>query len=87
MNSDNEQLPPAAIFVIVLVSYDFYRFQYNLGATASLETAREIAAMESGKGEYGGDLPIIEDAVQSQAMDAPETSHIWIESFPQNLHV
>ena len=78
------ETPCSAIFVIVLVSYDYYRFQDNLGATASLETAREIAAREAKERGYVFDLPVIEDAGKSQDMDSPETRHIWIESFPQN---
>jgi hypothetical protein len=74
----------SAVFVVVMVSYDYYRFQDNLGATTDLDAARAIAARESESRGYDGPLPIIEDAVQSSNMDSPETRHIWIEVFLQN---
>jgi hypothetical protein len=78
----------SAIFVIVHVSYDYFRFQDNLGAAADFETAKAIAERESvERGSRGDALPIIEIADESFAMDSPETRHIWIEVFSQNTKI
>ena len=70
------------IFVIVEVTYDYYRFQENRGAATDIETARDIAAREAEKLKRGGEpLPILESAGESGNMDSPETCHIWIEVF------
>lgn len=63
------------IYVIVDVTYDWYRFQDNLGATPNLKRARKIAA-EAAKGR-----PVVEDVRESQNMDEPETKHILIETW------
>lgn len=72
-----------SIFVVVLVNYDYYRFQDNLGASTSIEKAREIAAQKAKEYGYDGDLPVIEDAEKSSDMDSSETGHVWIEIFLQ----
>lgn len=73
-----------SIFVIVWVDYDYYRFQDNLAATTDLEEARAIAAEKAESLRFVDVLPVIESAAESSSMDARETSHIWIESFPQD---
>lgn len=76
-----KKLPKTGIFVVVLVSYDYHRFQENLGAATSLSQAREIAA-ENSNHPVRGKLPIIEDPDESIALGEDETIHIWIERFP-----
>lgn len=68
----------ATIFVVVDVTYDYYRFQANVGATTDLEQARKIAAHYAQRDS----LPIIEDGEVSKSMDDPESPHLWIERFP-----
>ena len=72
------------IFVVVMVGYGYHRFQENLAATTSLETAREIASRESKNRARYSNLQIIEDIKKSSEMDGTGTWHIWIEVFPQN---
>lgn len=64
------------IYVIVLVTYDYYRFQENLGASTSLKKAR---AMANNQAKERDGIPVIEDAEKSQAMRHNEEHHIWIE--------
>lgn len=77
----------SSLFVIVHVTYDYYRYQFNIGASTDIDTARKIAINYKKEKEYDGEppLPIIEDKDKSSDMDSPETNHIWIEVFPQNL--
>lgn len=71
------------IYVIVDVTYDYYRFQDNLAATTSLKKAIELAE------KFAGDLsverrvfiPVVEDAEKSKAMRHDEVQHIWIQRF------
>lgn len=64
------------IFVVVLVTYDYYRFQTNLAATRSFEQALQIANRST-----HGEFPVIWCAQESASMDDREKSHIWIEAF------
>jgi hypothetical protein len=66
------------IYVIVNVSYDYHRFQDNIGAATSLESARKIAQDYASQ---EGNIPIVEDAKASLNMGGFETRHIWIQKF------
>jgi hypothetical protein len=63
------------IYVVVAVSYDYYRFQDNLVATTSKQTAEKIAAKKA------NGRPIARTVTQSKAYDDGETPHIYIETF------
>lgn len=81
MMNENE----ATIFVIVEVTYDYYRFQENRGAATDIETARAIAAEQAVIRGYRDEaLPVIEESVESSGCDYSERAHIWIERWPQN---
>lgn len=71
------------IFVIVKVSYDYYRFQENLGATASLEEARLIASTNASRPNSKHSLRVVECRLESEEMDTPEICHILIEQWPK----
>lgn len=71
----------SSIFVIVKVTYDYYRFQDNLGAATDIDDARRLAA------EFANKLGVmvIEDKQQSEDMLKSEVHHILIEEFPQAI--
>ncbi len=72
------------IYVIVYVSYDYYRFQENLFATTDLEAAREFAkdqAVRIANQQHESLLPLTEDKAESENFDTTERRHIYIESF------
>jgi hypothetical protein len=76
------------VFVVVVVHYDHYRFQENVGATADVEMARSIASKEAVKNMTRGSrepLSVIEDEVESAAQDQQKNDHIWIQAIPMNL--
>lgn len=66
-------------YVIVLVTYDYYRFQENLAVTTQLDHAMAIAKSEVEKRKRTGLLPIIQHAEISSNMDMEEDQHIWIQ--------
>ena len=74
----------SAIYVIVDVSYDYYRFQENVGAATDLNEARR-AAEAYVKNTWPHNLPIVEDAQQSKSMDDSEAGHVWIERWPNSV--
>lgn len=85
MSADQSTNPSAAIFVVVYVSYSYYRYHENVGAAVDFESAKAIAQRESvEKGSRGHALPIVESYTESAALDSLETGHIWIEVFSQN---
>jgi len=65
------------IFVIVDVTYDYFRFQENLNATTSLKEARKMAKAAAAE----RDCPVAETTEASDGWDKPEVRHIWIEKF------
>lgn len=69
------------IFVVVLVTYDYYRFQTNLAATRSFDQALQIAKAEAGKRSAHGEFTVTWSAEESANMDDQEKRHIWIEAF------
>jgi hypothetical protein len=79
---------PTQIYVVVFVSYDYYRFQENVGATLDIESARKIAEdlRESprhiGNSEYYPyrDLQVIEDPALSFGQSSDERNHFFIET-------
>jgi hypothetical protein len=85
MSADQSTNQSAAIFVVVYVSYSYYRYQENVGAASDFESAKVIAQRESvDKGSRTHALPIVESYEESAALDSLETGHIWIEVFSQN---
>lgn len=75
----------AMIYVVVLVTYDYYRFQENLGASMSPSKARNLCrAFKQGKTHlYGGnpEMVVVESMEESDAFNDPETPHLWIQKF------
>jgi len=78
------------IYVVVDVSYDYWRFQKNIGAALDIETARNIANAFREKpkrvlnSEYypNQELEIIEDQGQSWGpLHENQSHHIFIETF------
>jgi hypothetical protein len=82
------------IYVVVNVSYDYYRFQENVGAALDIETARNIAKAFRDKPKQIGkslhyfnrNLEIVEDHDESwgQFRDR-ERNHIFIETHTQHF--
>jgi len=68
------------IYVVVDVSYDYYRFQDNVFATTDIEQARRFAADYS-KG-VGINMPVIESEDISKSLTNSEARHVWIEYWP-----
>jgi len=66
------------IYVIVSVTYDYYRFQENIGATTDFSEAKRIAEEYAKKAEIGD---VITDAEHSRNMGEKEARHVWIEEF------
>lgn len=70
------------VYVVVSVSYDYYRFQENFYASTDIEQARAYAGELSEKQTYSfgeHNIPIIEDEEKSYSLDEQETRHVWIE--------
>ena len=66
-----------AIYVVVDVSYDYYRFQQNLGAFTGFDAANKFAEQRAALSK----LTVLYTDAESKAMDHSEASHIWIEKF------
>jgi hypothetical protein len=77
------------IYIIVHVTFDYDRFQENLGATTDLREAQRLAQQASLKHNYGdGPAPILDypagDADHIEDSNGPASRpHIWIERFEQ----
>lgn len=67
-------------YVIIDVTYDYHRFQENLGVAHTLEDAWLLAYKFAVEENRGG-LPIIDSKAQSLACDKPERHHIYIEEW------
>lgn len=68
------------IYVVVLVTFDHYRIQMNVGATTHKKQAQQIAELHS-----GGKLPIVWSKYASYNVykDAGQT-HVLIERYECN---
>ena len=63
------------IYIIVDVSYDWYRFQSNLGVATCEKAAIKLArGLRSGNNE-----PVVMYKELSEELDRSETKHIWIQ--------
>jgi len=67
------------IFVVVLVTYDWWRFQKNIYASNNQKDCIEWTKKYEPFG--GGKLPIILSEKSSDKKDKTETSHLWIQAF------
>jgi len=77
VDETRESRPIRLIYVVVHVSYDYYRFQENLGAAAAIKDARRIAKEQVSSLKMN--LPVIESEDESRKQDNAEGQHIWIE--------
>ena len=76
----------SAIYVIVRVTYDYFRYQDNEGASADLDEARKIARAAAVRCARDDDpWRVIESEEESRSLDDAETAHIWIEYWPNNV--
>ena len=66
-----------SIFIVVLVSYDWYRFQQNLYANNNQKDCIEWAKNYNKK--ENENLPIIRISKMSDNLDNRETGHLWIQ--------
>ena len=64
------------IYIVVEVTYDYFRFQKNLYATTDLTQAREFTASVAVNGRM-----VTESEEVSQQMDDPEIQHYFIQTF------
>jgi hypothetical protein len=76
------------IYVVVNVTYDYYRFQTNLGAFTDLQQACDYAMkyakskqLTTANGFTYPLLQITKDPLESEAFDEMEENHIWIQIF------
>ena len=64
------------IFIVVLVTYDYYRFQDNLYANTNkkdcIKWAKEMIYNNTS-------LPVILTKKTSELKDDPEITHLWIQ--------
>lgn len=69
------------IYIIVLITYDYYRFQTNLAVTLT----REAAQTEAQKliDADGLDMPIVDDESSPSTCDynVDQIRHVYIERF------
>lgn len=65
-------------FVLVHVTYDYHRFQNNIGAATGIREARKLAK------EINPNLTVIESEKESDALDANEVEHLFIQKLPNN---
>ena len=70
-------------YVLVHVTYDYYRFQHNLGCALTIGDARKLAAKASAK--LG--IPVVEDIKLSPPMENDGgRAHIFIERLSTTLN-
>jgi hypothetical protein len=92
--SINQKGANTMIYIVVNVTYDYYRFQRNLGAFTNLQKACDCAmefakskqlttltGWESADGFTYPLLQITKDQLESEAFNEMEENHIWIQIF------
>jgi hypothetical protein len=69
------------VFVIIHVTYDWYRFQNNRAVALTMKSAQDQAEHYRAKRHpRDHDMPIVATREESASFDQPETEHIYIET-------